>query len=86
MPLARFTEDETRLYLAAREVIAASRCDTIWQVSAGLPLALGLLTLDHEAVIDPQEDTPANVLRWLARQEQSKQQLVLYAAPLVAHP
>lgn len=79
MPLARFTEDETRLYLAARGVIAASRCDTIWQVSGGLPLALSLLTLDHEAVVDPQEDTPTNVLRWLARQEQSKQQLVLYA-------
>ncbi|HET9999336.1 MAG TPA: tetratricopeptide repeat protein [Ktedonobacteraceae bacterium] len=80
MPLARFTEDETRLYLAARGVIAASRCDTIWQVSRGLPLALSLLTLDHEAVIDPQEDTSANVLHWLSRQEQSKQQLVLHSA------
>ena len=41
---------------------------------------MSLLTLDHGAVIDPQEDTPTNVLRWLARQEQSKQQLVLHAA------
>jgi tetratricopeptide (TPR) repeat protein len=80
MPLARFTEDETRLYLAARGIIEASRCNTIWQVAGGLPLTLSLLTLDHGAVIDPQEDTPANVLRWLARQEQSKQQLVLHAA------
>lgn len=80
MPLAPFTEDETRLYLAARGIIAAERCNALWQVSGGLPLALGLLTLDHGAAIDPQEDTPANVLRWLARQEQSKQQLVLHAA------
>ena len=80
MPLAPFTEDETRLYLAARGIIAAERCNALWQVSGGLPLALGLLTLDHGATIDPQEDTPANVLRWLARQEQSKQQLVLHAA------
>ncbi|MGH2498390.1 MAG: tetratricopeptide repeat protein [Ktedonobacteraceae bacterium] len=80
MPLALFTEDETRLYLAARGIIEASRCNALWQVSGGLPLALSLLTLDHGAVIDPQEDTPANVLRWLARQERSKQQLVLHAA------
>jgi tetratricopeptide (TPR) repeat protein len=80
MPLARFTEDETRLYLAARGIIAAERCNALWQVSGGLPLTLGLLTLDYGAAIDPQEDTPANVLRWLARQEQSKQQLMLHAA------
>jgi len=80
MPLARFTEDETRLYLAARGIIEAARCDTIWQVSGGLPLALGMLTLDHEGAIDPQEDTPANVLRWLAGQGRSEQQLVLHAA------
>lgn len=80
MPLARFTEDETRLYLAARGIIEASRCNALWQVSGGLPLALGLLTLDYGVAIDPQEDTPTNVLRWLARQEQSKQQLVLHAA------
>jgi tetratricopeptide (TPR) repeat protein len=80
MPLARFTEDETRLYLAARGIIAADRCNTIWQVSGGLPLTLSLLTLDHGAVIDLQEDTPTNVLRWLARQGQSKQRLVLHAA------
>jgi hypothetical protein len=80
MPLARFTEGETRLYLAVRGIIAAERCNVLWQVSGGLPLALGLLPLDHGATIDPQEDTPSNVLRWLARQEQSKQQLVLHAA------
>ncbi len=82
MPLARFTEDETRLYLAARGIIAAERCNALWQVSGGLPLALGLLTLDHGADIDLQEDPPANVLRWLARLEQSKQQLVLHTALL----
>jgi tetratricopeptide (TPR) repeat protein len=80
MPLARFTEGETRLYLAVRGIITAERCNALWQVSGGLPLALGLLTLDHGAAIDPQEDTPTNVLRWLARQGQSKQQLVLHAA------
>jgi tetratricopeptide (TPR) repeat protein len=80
MPLARLTEDETRQYLAARGIIDASRCDALWQVSGGLPLALGLLTLDHGAVIDPREDMPTNVLRWLARQGQSQRQLVLHAA------
>ena len=80
MPLARSTEDETRLYLAARGILDASRCDALWQVSAGLPLALGLLTLDQGAAIDAREDSSANVLRWLARQEQSKQRLVLHTA------
>lgn len=80
MPLAHFTEDETRLYLAARDITAAERCNTIWQVSGGLPLALSLLTLDHEMVIDPREDTPTNVLRWLNKQQPFEQQLVLHTA------
>jgi hypothetical protein len=82
MPLARFTEDETRLYLAARGIIAAECGDTFWQVSGGLSLALGLLALDHGATIDPQEDTSANVLRWL---EQRRPDFYShYAEPVLA--
>lgn len=80
MPLARFTKDETCLYLAARDITAAERCNTIWQVSGGLPLALSLLTLDHEMVIDPREDAPTNVLRWLNKRQPFEQQLVLHSA------
>lgn len=80
MPLARFNEDETRQYLAERGIIEASRCNTIWQVSGGLPLALSLLALDHEIAIDTREDASASALRWLSRQQPLEQQLVLHTA------
>ncbi|MFL5665066.1 MAG: hypothetical protein ACJ8BW_27515 [Ktedonobacteraceae bacterium] len=36
MPLAPFTEDETRLYLAARGIIAAERCHSPWACSRSI--------------------------------------------------
>src|SRR5579884_2090099 len=80
MPLAPFTEDETRAYLSERGITEAGRVATIWQLSGGLPLSLSMLTLDPERSIDPAADVLTNVLHWLAGQGQSKQRVVLQAA------
>lgn len=80
LPLAPFTEDETRAYLAACGVTEAEHITMLWQLSGGLPLFLSLLTLDPHAAIDPDLDLVTNIARSLAGQSPLKRQLVLHAA------
>ena len=80
MPLASFSRDETRRYLALRGISDPHRLSAIWRLSAGLPFAVSLLALDAEQTFGEAEDMEIALLRWLSRQEYSKQQLVLQAA------
>ena len=80
--LESFTEEETFTYLIERGITDAARIATIWQLSRGLPLYLGLLTSNSQGTVDPTADVVANFLRWIPEQEQSKRKLVLDAALL----
>jgi tetratricopeptide (TPR) repeat protein len=80
--LDSFTEDETRSYLAKRGINESDRIATIWQLSGGLPLYLGLLTSNPRGKVDPTKDVVVNFLRWIPEQEQVKRQLALDAALL----
>jgi tetratricopeptide (TPR) repeat protein len=80
--LNSFTEDETRLYLVKRGITDVDRIATIWQLSRGLPLYLGLLTSNPRGDIDPTKDVVVNFLRWIPGQEHIKRQLALDAALL----
>ncbi len=80
--LDSFTEDETRAYLAKRGITDSDRIATIWQLSGGLPLYLGLLTSNPHGKVDPTKDVVVNFLRWIPEQEQVKRQLALDAALL----
>ena len=80
--LDSFTEDETRSYLALRGITDSDRIATIWQLSKGLPLYLGLLTSNPLGKLDPTKDVVVNFLRWIPEQEQVKRQLALDAALL----
>ncbi len=80
MPLAPFTEDETRLYLAEHGITAADQVATIWHLSGGLPLFAGMLANDQGRQIDETADIVTNLLHWIAAQDHHKQQLVLHAA------
>jgi tetratricopeptide (TPR) repeat protein len=78
--LERFTQDETRTYLAEREITDPTQVDTYWQLSRGLPLYLGLLTSNAQGHIDPTKDVVDNFLRWIPKKEHVKQRLALDAA------
>lgn len=80
--LESFTEDETRKYLTERGIIDEARIATIWQLSRGLPLYLGLLTANPQGTVDPTTDVVANFLRWIPKTEEAKQKLVLDMALL----
>jgi tetratricopeptide (TPR) repeat protein len=80
--LDSFTEIETRAYLAIRGITDSDRIATIWQLSGGLPLYLGLLTSNPLGRVDPTKDVVVNFLRWIPEQEQVKRQLALDAALL----
>jgi hypothetical protein len=80
--LDSFTENETRAYLAMRGITDSDRIATIWQLSGGLPLYLGLLTSNPLGQVDPTKDVVVNFLRWIPEQEQVKRQLALDAALL----
>jgi tetratricopeptide (TPR) repeat protein len=82
LSLDSFTEDETRAYLAKRGITDPERIATIWQLSGGLPLFLGLLTSNPHGKVDPTKDVVVNFLRWIPEQEQVKRQLALDAALL----
>jgi tetratricopeptide (TPR) repeat protein len=82
MPLHSFTEEETRTYLNTRGITDSERVTTIWHLSRGLPLYLGLLASDLHGDIDPTKDVVANFLRWISEQEAIKRQLALEAALL----
>jgi len=78
--LERFTQDETRAYLAERGITDPTQVNTYWQLSRGLPLYLGLLTSNAQGAIDLTKDVVDNFLRWIPKQEQVKQRLALDAA------
>jgi tetratricopeptide (TPR) repeat protein len=80
MSLNSFTEEETRAYLAARGVTDPDSMNTIWQLSRGLPLYLGLLTFHSQGTIDPTEGVVANFLRWIPEQDHVKRRLAIDAA------
>jgi len=78
--LDSFTEDETRAYLTQRGITDPARMHTIWQLSRGLPLYLGLLTANLLGKVDPMKDVVDNFLRWIPEQEQVKRRLALDGA------
>ncbi len=80
MSLGSFTEDETRAYLTERGITDPARMHTIWQLSRGLPLYLGLLTANPLGKVDPMKDVVENFLRWIPEQEQVKRRLALDGA------
>ncbi|HEY7417943.1 MAG TPA: tetratricopeptide repeat protein [Ktedonobacteraceae bacterium] len=80
--LESFTEDETRTYLAERGITDADQSKTIWRLSGGLPLYLGLLTSNPQGRVDPTKDVVVNFLRWIPEQEPLKRQLALDGALL----
>ena len=80
--LDSFTEIETRAYLAMRGITGSDRIATIWQLSGGLPLYLGLLTSNPLGQVDPTKDVVVNFLRWIPEQEKVKRQIALDAALL----
>jgi len=78
--LNAFTEDETRAYLIERGITDPARMHTIWQLSRGLPLYLGLLTANPLGKVDPMKDVVENFLRWIPKQEHVKRRLALDGA------
>jgi hypothetical protein len=80
MPLHHFTREETEAYLTERGVTSSEQQETIWKLSKGLPLYLGLLTSNTQGRIDPTKDVVDNFLRWIPEQEATKRQLALDAA------
>ncbi len=79
MPLTSFSREEARHYLALRGISDPYHVSAIWQLSMGLPLAVSLLALDPEQAAGETKDMETALIRWLSRQEYSKQQLVLQA-------
>jgi tetratricopeptide (TPR) repeat protein len=80
LPLAPFTEDETRSYLAARGITGVEQVARFWQLSGGLPLSLNLLAMNPQVTIDPNLDLATTIVRSLSELSSLKQQLVLHAA------
>ncbi len=80
MPLAPFTEDEIRTYLARCGITAKDRVTAIARLSGGLPLYVSMLACNHEGLLDMTADIVTNMLRWVARQDHRKQRLILHAA------
>ncbi len=80
--LDSFTEEETGTYLTTRGITQPERIATLWQLSQGLPLYLGLLTSSSQGIVDPTKDVVANFLRWIPEQEQVKRRLALDASLL----
>lgn len=78
--LNSFTQDETGDYLEERGITDPDRKQTIWRLSRGLPLYLGLLTSNPQSEVDPTKDVVVNFLRWIPEQDQLKRRLVLNAA------
>lgn len=82
LPLKSFTEEETHAYLAEQGINDPDQVKTIWHLSHGLPLHLGLLTTHSQGNVDPTKDVVDNFLRWIADDEQIKRRLALDAALL----
>jgi tetratricopeptide (TPR) repeat protein len=80
LSLNSFTEEETRAYLMTRGITEPARIATIWHLSHGLPLYLGLLTSHPQGAVDPTKDVVINFLRWIPEQEPLKRRLALDAS------
>jgi hypothetical protein len=80
LPIQPFTREETIAYLAERGITESERIETIWQLSHGLPLYLGLLTSNMPESIDPTKDVVDNFLQRIPAAESMKRQLALDAA------
>ncbi len=80
LPVQPFTHQETTAYLAERGITGSERIETIWQLSHGLPLYLGLLATNTQAALDPTKDVVDNFLRRIPDSEPTKRQLALDAA------
>ncbi len=80
--LNSFTEDETHEYLTERGITNPDHLATIWQLSRGLPLYLGLLTSNPEGEVDLTKNVVDNFLCWIPEKEQVKRRLALDAALL----
>jgi tetratricopeptide (TPR) repeat protein len=80
LPIQPFTREETTAYLAERGITEAERVETIWQLSHGLPLYLGLLTSNMPESIDPTKDVVDNFLLRIPASEPMKRQLALDAS------
>jgi tetratricopeptide (TPR) repeat protein len=63
MPIAPFTERETRAYLARCGIIDKDRVASIWHLSGGLPLSVSMLACDPEGPLDEKADVVTNVLQ-----------------------
>jgi tetratricopeptide (TPR) repeat protein len=80
LPLARFTEEETRAYLATSGITDATHITMLWHLSGGLPLALSIVSALPQEQVDPARDVESNLLRWLASLGARTQQVVLEGA------
>lgn len=80
LALQSFTEDETRLYLTRKGIIDPQRIASIWQLSQGLPLYLGLLTSNLGGDVNPAKGVIDNFLHWIPSKEYLKRQLALDAS------
>jgi tetratricopeptide (TPR) repeat protein len=78
--LKTFSREETKVYLAKKNITDETRVNQIWQLSYGLPLYLSMLTVNLDGEIDPTADVVHNFLRWIPQEEEIKQRLVLEAA------
>jgi tetratricopeptide (TPR) repeat protein len=78
--LEAFTQEETSTYLMERGISDPRKTETIWQLSHGLPLYLGLLTSQLHAQVDPTGNVVDNFLRWIPKRENIKRRLALDAA------
>jgi tetratricopeptide (TPR) repeat protein len=75
-----FTYEETTAYLAERGIATQERIDTIWRVSHGLPLYLGLLTSSTQGTVDSTKDVVDNFLNHIPANAPMKRRLALDAA------
>jgi tetratricopeptide (TPR) repeat protein len=80
--LDSFTLEETRSYLTQRGIEDPAKVETIWHLSRGLPLYLGLLTSNPRGEIEPTKDVVANFLRWIPSSQENRRRLALEAALL----
>ncbi|HLZ56768.1 MAG TPA: tetratricopeptide repeat protein [Ktedonosporobacter sp.] len=80
LPVHPFTQEETAAYLVERGITEPERIETIWHLSGGLPLYLGLLASHTQGTLDPTKDVVDNFLHRIPQEEQTRRQLALDAA------
>jgi len=78
--MQQFTQQETAAYLTEQGITTKEQIETIWRLSHGLPLYLGLLTSNMLERIDPTKDVVDNFLHHIPDSEPTKRRLALDAA------